>query len=252
MRQIATIIILALNLSQAFGQKMTKEQLEVVTDFIDCVKHKKMERLTSKISFPFDREYPLPPVKDRQDFLTRYNEIFDQHLINLITSSNPDKDWSEMGWRGIMLLDGEVWLDYDGRLISINYQSDFEKNKREQLIETEKSALHVSIRNFKQPVHVLETANYKLRIDDMGDQNYRFAVWKIQSKMIDKPDFVIEGGEYKPDGSGGNHRFEFHRKDYTYECSIIVMGEKGSPPAYFTAYKADKELFSEKANIVER
>ena len=65
--------------------------------------------------------------------------------------------------------------------------------------------------------------------------------------MSDKPELTIENGTYIPDGSGGDGRYEFKRGDYTYDCSIIVMGEDGAPTALLTIYKEGKEILSQKA-----
>lgn len=231
---------------------VNKEQQQVVYDFIDCIKNQKKEQLIAKISFPFYREYPLPPIKNKEEFLIRYNEVFDDKLTKMIVDSKPSTDWSALGWRGIMLFNGEVWLDYDGRLIAVNYLSEFEIKKKDELINLDKSQLHESIKEFKAPVHVLETTMYRIRIDDLGESNYRYAAWRLESKMSDKPDIIIKNGEYKPNGSGGNHSFEFHNGEYTYKCAIIVLGEDDSPPAYLTIYKNDKEILAQEANIVTR
>jgi hypothetical protein len=252
MRQIAIAVFLTLNIVVAIGQEMTKEQQKVVTDFIDCIKSQEKEKLISMISFPIDREYPIPSIRDGKEFLKRYNEIFDDTLTKMIVSSKPSTDWSAVGWRGIMLLDGEIWLDYDGRLIGVNYQSKYEENEKARLIKLEKSKIHQSIREFENPICILETTKYRIRIDDLGEYNYRYASWPLKSKMSDKPDIIIKNGEYKPDGSGGNHSFVFRNGDYVYDCAIIVMGEDGAPPAYLTISKHNKEIFSQKADIVTK
>lgn len=252
MKQIIIKVFLTLNCFLSFGQGMTKEEQNVVSDFIDCIKHQEKEKLITKIYFPFEREYPIPQIKNSQEFLNRYNEIFDDKLTKMIINSKPSTDWSAVGWRGIMLFNGEVWLDYDGRLLAINYQSKYEEKNVSELIKLEKRNLHESLIKFKNPVHILETTKYRIRIDDLGGSNYRYASWPLKSKMIDKPDIVIEKGEYKPDGSGGNHSFLFKNGEYTYECAIIIMGEENSPPAYLTIYKGDKEILSQKAYIVTK
>lgn len=68
--------------------------------------------------------------------------------------------------------------------------------------------------------------------------------------MSDKPDIIIEKGEFKPDGNGGNHSYIFKSGGFIYKCSIVILGEDNSPPAYLTIYKGEKEVFSDKANIV--
>jgi len=148
-----------------------------------------------------------------------------------------------------MLSNGLLWLDYDGRLIGVNCQSKAERLKRNALIKAEKETLHESIRKFKDPIHILETSKYRIRIDDLGNGNYRYSSWSVKSKMSDKPDLILSDGKFIPEGSGGNHKYEFKNADYIYECSIIVMGEEGSPPALLTIYKGEKEILSQKAYI---
>lgn len=249
MRQITITIILTLNLFAAFGQGITKEQPNVVSNFIDCIKNQKKEKLLAQIYFPFHREYPIPQIKNRQEFLKRYNEVFDDKLIKMIVNSNPATDWSAAGWRGIMLFRGDVWLDYNGKLISVPYQSKYEAKKKEELISLEKRKLHQSIKKFKRPICILETTKYRIRIDDLGKGNFRYASWPLRSKMSDKPDIVIQNGEQKPEGSGGNCSYDFRSGEYTYTCAIIVTE---NARAYLTIYKGDKEILSHKADIVTK
>jgi hypothetical protein len=232
------------------NENWSKQNQKIVTDFINSVKIKNLDELCSRISFPFVREYPIPEIKTKKDFLKRYSEIFDDSLTKMIVNSNPDKDWSAVGWLGIMLFNGELWLDYDGRLTGVNYQSKFEKKELEELIKIEKKDLYVSIKEFKQPICILETTKYRIRIDDLGDWNYRYVSWPLNSKMSDKPEIVLEKGEYVPDGSGGNHSYKFKNADYVYECSIIVMGEDDGAPAWLTIYKGDKVILAQRAEII--
>jgi len=226
------------------------ENHKIIVEFIKNVKNGNFEEISSKMSFPFSRRYPIPEIKSKEEFLKRYSEIFDDSLIKRIVNSDPNKDWSEVGWRGIMFLNGELWLNYeDGRLMSVHL-SRFEENELTELIKTEKKNLYVSIQEFKQPICVLETSKYRIRIDDLGDWNYRYVAWPLNSKMSDKPKMVLEKGEYVPEGSGGNHSYKFKSSEYIYECSIIVMGEETSPPAVLTIYKGDKVILSQSAEII--
>jgi hypothetical protein len=253
MRHRLIIIAIATFFSQfTFGQELKKEYQEGIVHLIDCLKKNKKEQIAEMISYPLAREYPVPSIKNKQDFILRFNEIFDDTLKRLIITSKPATDWSEMGWRGIMLFQGDVWMDFEGRLIAINYQSKTEKEIKERLIATEKSKLHFSLVNFKKPVYILETAKFRIRIDDLSENNYRYASWPISKSMSEKPDLVLNNGQLIFDGSGGNHRIEFKNAGYVYECSIIVLGEDDSPPAMLTIYKGDKAILSQKAKIVQK
>lgn len=229
-----------------FGQELKKEYQKKITNFIDYIKNDKKNDIAEMISYPLKRQYPIPKIKNKQELIKRYDEIFDTKLKSLIIKSKPSKDWAEVGWRGIMLYDGDIWIDTDGKLIAINYQSKAESTMRNQIIESEKKTLHPSISKYQNPTYILETDKFRIRIDEISANNYRYSSWSVKSKISEKPDLIINNGTFIPDGSGGNHHFDFKNGDYRYECYIIEMGESDSPPAQFTIYKGDKEILSQK------
>lgn len=230
---------------------LAKEHKQVIANFIGYIKKNERQKLATLVSYPLKRESPLPAIKNKEEFLKRFDEVFDSKLIAMIIKSNPSKDWSAVGYRGIMLGNGTVWIDYDGTLLAVNYQSPAETKSKGALIALEKERLHTSINKFNAPVCVLLTKKFRIRIDDMGNGKYRYASWKITAKMSDKPDLIVQNGEYVPEGSGGNHHYTFKNGQYTYECGIMPLGEEGSDPAYLTVYKNDKEMLTEPATIVQ-
>lgn len=247
---LAVLLISMINFAFAQDQTLDKKYRPVVTSFIKVVKSGNIEKLSSKIKYPLNRTYPIPPIKNKQEFVKRYKEVFDDNLTKKIINSKVETDWDAVGWRGIMLLNGELWLDTDGKLIAVNHQSRLEAKEQARLINVDKSSLHPSISNFAQPVLVFETAQYRIRIDDLGNNNYRYAAWPIKSKMSDKPKLVLTNGKFTPDGSGGNHNYQFKSGDNLYTCFITVMGEKGVPPAQLVISKAGKEILSQPAKKI--
>lgn len=150
-----------------------------------------------------------------------------------------------MGWRGIMLLNGELWLnDSDGKLLSVNHRSKFETLEKSRLIALEKTGLHPSIKKFYKPILIFETAQYRVRIDDLGNRNYRFASWPLKNKMGNKPSIVLSNGRYDPDGSGGSGNFNFESGIYLYTCFISAIGENNAL-GHLIIKKNDKEILSQ-------
>ena len=246
------IIYLIIFWSQlTFSQDLKPQYQKFIKSFIANVKSNNKEGVAAFISFPLGRDYPIPNVKNKADFIKKYDQIFDVTLKNEIIKSNPAKDWSEVGWRGIMLNQGTLWIDTDGKIISINYQSQAEKNLSNKLIAAEKAKLHPSIAKFKAPEYILESSKFRIRIDDLGNNNYRYASWSVKQKMSEKPDLVITNGKWIPDGSGGNSYFDFKKGDYLYRCYIIVLGTNDSPPATLTIYQNNKTILEQDAIIVE-
>ena len=252
MKKLIYITLVIFSVTSMSGQELKKEYQKFIQTFIDNVKGDKKEAIANIISYPLKRENPIPSIKNKTEFIKRYSEIFDADLKKEITSSKADKDWSEVGWRGIMLNNGTIWMDTDGKLTSINYQSKMEKDLKAKLISSQKKGIHSSIAKFKNPEYVLETSKFRIRIDDMGNDTYRYASWSAKQKMSEKPDLIINNGKWFADGSGGNHNFKFKKGNYIYTCYIIVLGEKGSPPAQLVITQSGKEILSQDAKIVSR
>ncbi|MGV8878387.1 MAG: hypothetical protein ACOH2A_05070 [Sphingobacteriaceae bacterium] len=252
MKKFTSLLLLTINFLLVFGQEKDPKHQQVVLDFIKYVKNQDKEKLSDLVAFPLSRKYPLSVIENKQGFLDSYSEIFDDRLVKMILNANLLTDWSSVGYRGIMFLDGKIWLDYDGRLKAVNYQSAIEKTKRAELISIEKLNLHKSIKTFSEPVIQLETTKYSIRIDDLGAGNYRYASWAITSKKSEKPDLVLEQGELMWEGSGGNHRYVFNHGDYVYYCLIMAMKETDAPMGILKIFKNNQEILKQDAHIITK
>jgi hypothetical protein len=252
--RIISIVLLLFVCKDSFTQELKKEYQKLVSNFIYGIKNDKKESIANIVIYPFERDYPIPNIKNKQEFIKRFDDIFDDSLKQIIIKSNPATDWSDMGWRGIMLFNGEVWLDFDGSLSGVNYKSRSESKLQAKLIENEKRNIYSSLSHYLRPICILETSTYRIRIDDLGNENYRYACWSISKSQKDKPDLILEGGEYSPDGSGGNHSFQFKNAVYIYKCYFIVLRSpsENDPPVWLTVYKDDKEILKQRARIINK
>jgi hypothetical protein len=226
---------------------LESKNVKIVSTFIEYIKNDNKEKLSTMLHFPLNREYPLPSINNKKDFLKKYNEIFDSNLINIIKKSSATEDWSEVGWRGIMLSNGLMWLDYDGKIIAVNYQSNVEKLNRKNIIEKDKKLLHKSLRVFKEPVLLWETKNYKIRIDNLGNNKYRYSSWNINKLQSEKPDLILNNGLVTFEGNAGNHFYEFKNGIYKYRCNVWELGANDTPKGELFIYKNDNEILYEKA-----
>ncbi|MCH5715574.1 hypothetical protein [Niabella hibiscisoli] len=107
---------------------LTEEQTERVKTIIALFKENNIDKIANRINYPLHREYPIPPIRDKETFKQRFNEVFDTTLIDKIANSKLEQ-WSAVGWQGVMLDNGLVWLGYsDAVITAVNYQSEIEKN----------------------------------------------------------------------------------------------------------------------------
>jgi hypothetical protein len=225
----------------ALEQKYHESVLPVIAAF----KTQDKTAIAAYIRYPLKRQYPLPDIKNEAEFINRFDEVFDDELVAAIGSSNINTDWEKVGWRGIMLNNGVMWVDTDGKIIAVNTQNTKEQALAKSLIEDDKQSLHASINTFEKPVLNWKTANYHVRVDDLGEHNFRYAVWGINKKPSDKPDMVLLNGDITFEGSGGNHHYTFKNGRYSYVLQVTIIGCDTSPPGWLEVYKDDERLLSE-------
>ncbi|WP_028835471.1 MULTISPECIES: hypothetical protein [unclassified Pseudoalteromonas] len=225
----------------ALEQKYHESVLPVIAAF----KAHDKTAIAAHIRYPLKRQYPLPDIKNEAEFITRFDEVFDDELVTIIGSSNINTDWDKVGWRGIMLNNGVMWVDTDGKVIAVNTQNTTEQAHAEKLIAQDKQSLHSSIKTFQKPILDWKTANYRVRVDNLGGGNFRYASWSIDKSPSDKPDIVLFHGEIKFSGSGGNHHYTFKNGRYSYVLQVTVIGCGTSPPGWLEVYKDEKLLLSD-------
>ena len=201
--------------------------------------------IAALVRYPLKRRYPIPDIKNEAEFINRFDEVFDDELVAVIGSSNINTNWDSIGWRGIMLNNGVMWVDTDGKIIAVNTQNTKEQTLAKSLIEQGKQSLHASINTFEKPVLDWKTANYHIRIDDLGDRNYRYAVWSSDKRPKDKPDMVLSNGDVTVSGTGGNHHYTFKNGRYSYILHVTIICCDTSPPGWLEVYKDDEKLLSE-------
>ena len=231
MKFILSLAISSILSYTAFCQELSNENQKVIEAFINCIKNENIEQLKNKVVYPLKRENPLPAINNAEEFQKSYDLLFYTSLKDKIIGSDIQDDWSAVGSRGIMFNNGILWLNQEGQLIALNYQSEEEAAIKVGIISKNKLNIHESLRNFANSAYVLHTKKFIVRIDKMADGQYRYASWTANADMTQKPDLVLFNGKMSFDGSGGNHSYQFKNGIYTYEVFVFVIGEDDSPEA---------------------
>ncbi len=248
---LSILTLMLISAQVCFSQNADDEKTALVSRFIEWVKNNELEKITEKVRYPLNRTAPIPPIKDKKEFIKRFSNIVDDSLRNIILQSDPKEDWSQVGWRGIMLGRGGIWLDLSGNIIAINYQSAFEINQAKELIASQKKVLHPSIQKFIQPRLMLTTSKFQIRIDELEDGTLRYASWSLNQPMSDKPDLILFNGRQIFDGSGGNNYYEFKNDIYSYQCWHNVIGKTPGPTYQLEVLKDEKVVLSQPAEKME-
>ena len=224
------------------------DKIALAKEFINLVKKNDKKAIANRILYPLNRQHPLSEVQNKADFLKRYDEIFDANFRNMIATSDPKKDWDDVGSKGIMFKRGKLWIDFSGQLFAVNYQSEIEKEKAAAILMEENRHLHSSVRIFEKPVLEMETKSFKIRVDNVGDYNYRYTSWTPDQEFSEEPFLILKNGKMMNDGSGGNHFYSWDNGPRRYEVYVIVLGANDSPPAVLNVYEGVKKVIEEGAN----
>lgn len=219
------------------------EQIQIIDVIISIFKTNNKNKIANIISYPLYREFPIPEIKNSQEMISRFEEVFDDAFIRRIATSNSN-DWSRVGWRGVMFDNGELWLNEEGKIAAVNYQTQIEKNRHETFVLRDKNIIHESIKNYIEPILVGITDDYRFRIDlikeqeSIDDLSFRLTVWNRNERMCDKPIAILLGTE--DHGSEQISFYEFKNGEMRYTYDEI----------YFAIDNNDQEILSQEVTIL--
>ena len=249
LRKIGFFLLLSLFLYKpSSGQILSAADSLNIKKFTEYVSTRNIDELAKMFAYPIKRNPPLPSINNEKEFKQRYSEMFDSSFVRSITMAGSINRWEAVGWRGIMFNDGDIWFNYamensrksnyDWHLIlSVNYHSEYEKNRIFELKELERDQLHESLKtDFFNPILIMETERFRIRIDKLNRANYRYASWSINKEMSEEPDLILLEGKRISDGTGGNHYYRFDNGNYSYFCFINPMRRLEDPEASLAVF----------------
>lgn len=235
---------------EVLEEELSAEVYDSIVVLISYFKEKNIDKIAQKVSYPLERANPITPINNRAEFKKRFYEVFDDKFIAKIVNSNKN-DWSEVGWRGVMFNNGDLWIaNSDGVITSVNYQSDFEKKLEQELYSIQNQNLHSSLHNFKENIYLFTTQSFYIRIDRLKDDQFRYASWKIDSNQLTKPELVLLNGIYDSEGSGGNHTISFKNNKYTYLIHRNILGNENTPPITIEILKNNEIILNQNGTFV--
>lgn len=218
-------IIFSLSYQESWKNALTEEQITAVRTFQEDVRSGDHDKIASHFNFPFDIGYPLPDIKNKDDFLARYDLLFDKYIEEDIVFSN---NWSHIGWhRGIACNSGNLlWGDVDSTLFVItafNTHTEAYYKAWQKEVDAQRRRVHPSLRGYTRPVVVARSGSCIFRVDEVPDGILRLALWNKGKTMMDRPDYVNQDGFQCQEGSIGYPDWQFvNGKDtidicYSYE-----------------------------------
>jgi len=237
------------------AQALEPQQKSIVNKVVQAFKQNNRVAISKMVSYPLLRRLPLAPIRNQGELLNRYDEIFDQKLLNMIIRSNLNKDWDSIGWRGVILNNGFVAIDPDGNITEINYHSPQEQALVKKLnsghVAKGRRALHRSVTNYNQALLELRTKRFHIRIDEVGQGKLRYASWPINKTTSDAPDLILNNGRVLLN-NGRNQRFVFDNGTYSYQLNINSVVAGARPTGSLEVFKGGQYWLREVATHVIR
>ncbi len=204
---------------------------------VRLIKSNDIITLAGMVDYPLKMPNPLPDLKNRKEFIARYPVLFDSALkMKLIEtqfdSTNIFEHHFDYGIFG-----GDIWLNEEGKIITINYISAQKKELIDRKTKEIKKQMHKSVGPWKRNVLVWESAKFTIRIDEMENNDLRYISWSKPKTIADAPDLVIFGGELDTHGTMGGIFFTFKSKEWTYIADEVDMAESVEQEGLFLRVK---------------
>ena len=132
-----TFVMAIISSESAFA--LTDSEQKQVDHLVMLFKQNHPQKIALSIQYPLQREAPIPAIQNTAEMEKRFNQVFDAQLKQDIANSQLSQ-WSSMGWRGLMLDNGKVWLD-GGKITAVNYSSKAERQYKQDLLAQQKQQL---------------------------------------------------------------------------------------------------------------
>jgi len=227
--------------------KMTKHAQMIVS----LIKENKVNELAAYINYPLKRDYPIPAIKNAGEFVNYYRKIFGNSLIEALNNINNSKDEIifEPGSSNYGVHNGDIWFSEDGKIITINYQSEKEIRLRDSLAEKVRSEMHPSVT--KWTLHVLtgKTNTVLISIDRMPNEKYRYIAWNNPKKTSEKPDLLINDGDMEGTRWWQKYIFKNNEWKYVIEHDTILLDKKDTA-WHLTVYKNEIEKLNTPIKVI--
>ena len=238
---------------------LTKTQKASIEQLITYFKNNDIKAISHAVQYPLKRHNPLPSIQNPQQMQKQFDQIFDTTIKRKIANSHL-KDWQQMGWRGVMFNQGEIWItdvDFEdhprtpAKITAVNYSSPQEQKMLQAALAKQKTKLHASLQNYEKPEVIFKTPKYLIRVDLLKNGNYRYASWGKNQDQSTAPDLILNKGHVTMDGSGGNHHFTFKSGPYKYEIYRHILQGESDADATLILYKGQDEVLKEDGYIVK-
>jgi len=226
-----------------FSQTISGQSIDYckVKSIINAFISESPTQIADFIEYPLKRRYPLPSINNKQEFIDYFLEIFDSSFIQSVGNSNANNDWIEIGWRGVMFQNGNIWLSDNYLIKRINYESVLGKSKWQELVDFQKNKLPIEYQNIDNPIYEWNSEKYHYRLDEIKGM-YRLMIWDKEQTLLKE---IYENGMWEFDGNIGFFHIDWNTTNKT--LRIQNYGRNGDLIYTFLKYELNEIANNEDA-----
>jgi hypothetical protein len=223
MKKSILILSLLINTFIGLGQ-VPKSIVKKFQTVIEFIKENNAIELSKFVEYPIERGYPIPTIKNKSEFISYYPNLFDKEFIDKLKKFSEQSIFSKNESYGLVgeNFSGEIWINENGFITSINYSSLQEKNLKTELTKKEKASIHPSIRQWNENILIAKSDKLLIRIDQ-ADKGLRYACWSNGHPMSEAPDLILLNGTEERQGTMGGWKWIFKNKEWEYVIEDVEI-----------------------------
>lgn len=222
---ILTLLFLNLNSIAQNRAPISEDRQHQIDTIAELVRNDRINELADRILFPIRRPNPIPNLKTKEDFILYYPILFDSAFKAKLTNTKFDRSNTIDRDDGFGLLLGDIWLIDDGRIMTINYNSQNEEKLQIALHQELENKMHSSVSDWKSNVLVCETDKFLIRIDYIENNELRYISWTKPKKINEKPDLILLDGNQEFHGTAGGITYRFKSGEWVYQVDRVEIAE---------------------------
>jgi len=211
--------------------------VEIVKKFrliVKLIQENKPAELSKMVSYPLTRENPLPDIMTAKQFIAYYPTLIDEAFKNRIKLYNDSDIFEHHGSYGLVggPFNGDIWVDENGKLQSINYSSDKETALKNHLTKEIQAHIYPSVNTWDDNIIVCKSKTLLIRVDNTK-KGIRYVSWCNGHKDSERPDLVLFNGVEEAQGTMGGWTWTFKNGDWTYVVDDVEMCENDKGCGYY-------------------
>lgn len=220
-KHFSCLLIILFTLFQSQAQ-VDNTHLKQARQLIRFIKESRTSELAALVQYPLRRDNPLPNIADQQQFIKQFPVLFDAALKQKLNSFTTDDIFERNGI--YCLFSGDIWMDENGKIITLNYSS-AEEQKLKEIKEAElKAQMHASVNNWKTNILVWQSGNLLVRVDETKT-GLRYTAWSKGRPVSEKPDLILYNGSQEFQGTMGGVSYIFKNDKWKYVVDDVQLCE---------------------------